>query len=155
MRTTRALLVAALLALAAAGCSSAGTTAATSTASPSAAPGPGGVVGGGTSVVVTVVPGDGSAGSTWTLSCDPPSGDHPAPDQACEWLASARDLDPDPLDPVGGDVACTEIYGGAQTATVTGTLAGEPLDSAFSRTNGCEIARWDAALPLLVEPGGV
>jgi hypothetical protein len=154
MRPAPAILVAALLAFAVAGCAGSGTTAGTSAASPSGGPGAGGVVGGGTAVVVTLDPGDGSSPSTWTLSCDPPSGDHPAPDEACAWLASAKDLDPDPLTPVGDDVACTEIYGGAQAATVTGTLAGEPLQVTFSRADGCEIARWDAALPLLVAPGG-
>lgn len=108
----------------------------------------------GTRLVVSVDPGDGSASSTWTLRCDPAGGDHPAAAQACSWLATVPDLRPDPFDPVAPDLACTEIYGGPQTATVTGTLDGQPVDSSFSRQNGCEIARWDTALPLLVEPGG-
>ena len=49
---------------------------------------------------------------------------------------------------------CTEIYGGPQTATVTGTFRGEPVSAEFSRTNGCEIARWDGHVALLVETGG-
>ena len=51
-----------------------------------------------------------------------------------------------PTDPM---TACTEIYGGPATATVTGTLRGEAVDAKFSRENGCEIARWDRAQALL------
>jgi hypothetical protein len=108
-----------------------------------------------TSLTVTVDQGDGSKPTTWTLTCNPTGGSHPQAQQACDWLASAASLDPNPLEPVPADVACTEIYGGDQTARVEGTLAGEPVAIDFSRTNGCEIARWDAAQPLLVEPGGV
>jgi len=54
------------------------------------------------------------------------------------------------------DEVCTEIYGGDETATVKGTLNGETINASFSRTNGCEIARFDAATPLWsgVAPGG-
>jgi hypothetical protein len=109
----------------------------------------------GTRLTVAVDPGDGSTSSAWTLTCDPVGGDHPAPAEACAWLATVPDLEPDPFAPVAADLACTEIYGGSQTATVTGTLDGQPVDAGFSRADGCEIARWDTALPLLVEPGGV
>jgi hypothetical protein len=57
--------------------------------------------------------------------------------QACAGLSAAR------LRPVPADVACTEIYGGPATARVRGTLQGKPVDARFSRTNGCEIARWE------------
>lgn len=43
---------------------------------------------------------------------------------------------------------CTDIYGGAERAVVTGSLAGRRVDARFSRENGCTIARWDAAAPL-------
>jgi len=39
------------------------------------------------------------------------------------------------------------IYGGPQTATIVGVLDGTRIDAAFSRQNGCEIARWDALGP--------
>ncbi|RKQ92036.1 hypothetical protein C8N24_1875 [Solirubrobacter pauli] len=48
-----------------------------------------------------------------------------------------------------GDVACTQMFGGPETATIKGTLRGEPVDARFSRTDGCEIARWDKVKPLL------
>ncbi len=38
---------------------------------------------------------------------------------------------------------CTQIFGGPQTARVTGTLAGADVDRRFSRHNGCRIAEWD------------
>jgi hypothetical protein len=144
------LLTVALLAgaLAVAGCGGDDTTAGTSGTQPATDDT-------GTNVTVTVDTGDGSSATTWTLTCDPVGGDHPQAQDACDWLASADSLDPNPLEPVPNDVACTEIYGGDQTATVTGTLDGQPVSIAFDRTNGCEIARWDAAVPLLVEAGGV
>lgn len=40
--------------------------------------------------------------------------------------------------------ACTMIYGGPATATVTGTVDGEQVDASFSRQDGCAIARWDS-----------
>jgi hypothetical protein len=57
---------------------------------------------------------------------------------------TARDLRP-----VAPMTACTEIYGGPATATVTGTLDGQEVDAEFRRTNGCEIARWERAQELL------
>jgi hypothetical protein len=44
---------------------------------------------------------------------------------------------------------CTQQYGGPQVAVVTGTFHGRRVDSVFSRTDGCEIARWKAMAPLL------
>jgi hypothetical protein len=57
------------------------------------------------------------------------------------------------FEPVPGDVACTQQYGGPQTATVKGTLHGETIDAKFSRVNGCEISRWQEAAPLLEAAG--
>ena len=100
-------------------------------------------------VVVTASPD--SAEQTYTLVCDPAGGDHPDPAAACRALIRVKD----PFAPVPPDTMCTEIYGGPQTATVTGTFRGEPVDAEFSRTDGCQIARWDAHAALLVERGGV
>jgi hypothetical protein len=44
---------------------------------------------------------------------------------------------------------CTQIYGGPQTARVTGTIDGKPVDRRFTRTNGCELADFSAAEALL------
>lgn len=43
---------------------------------------------------------------------------------------------------------CTEVYGGPEVATVTGTIDGQPVDATFSREDGCAIARFDAVSPL-------
>ncbi len=138
--------VVALLALAACGTESAAgpATSTSPSASPSATAGP-------TSLTVTVLDSKGAAPQSWTLTCDPTGGTHPDPAAACSALAAV----PAPFTPVSPKVACTEIYGGDQTATIVGTYAGEPVDASYDRTNGCEIARWDALAPVLVIPGGV
>ena len=47
------------------------------------------------------------------------------------------------LDGAPTDRACTEIYGGPELATITGTLDGEPVDTTVDRANGCGIDDWD------------
>ena len=56
------------------------------------------------------------------------------------------------FDPVPDDVACTQIYGGPETATVSGTLRGKRVMAKFSRQNGCEIGRWERLEWLLGRP---
>ena len=89
--------------------------------------------------------------TTWTLTCDPAGGTHPDPAAACRALQAhgAR-----ALPPVRKDVACTQVYGGAQRARISGIWQGQQVRSSFSRVNGCEISRWDALRGLL-PPGGV
>ncbi len=55
--------------------------------------------------------------------------------------------------PVPPDTACTEIYGGPETARIAGTVEGRGVDADFSRVNGCEIERWDSVSPLLESTG--
>lgn len=50
---------------------------------------------------------------------------------------------PPPLRP------CTQIYGGPQTARVTGRIGSRPVDRRLSRSDGCAIADWDRAVGLL------
>lgn len=76
-----------------------------------------------------------------TLQCDPDGGSHPDPNGACDTLLDNGDA----LKPVAGDVACTEIYGGPQLATINGP----GVHATFSRSNGCQIARWDALKAVL------
>ena len=59
---------------------------------------------------------------------------------------SARDLAPTP-----GDTACTQLFGGPETATIKGTIRGEAVDATFSRSDGCEIERWKRVEALLAE----
>lgn len=68
-------------------------------------------------------------------------------DEICRWL-SRRDIQDLLLSKPPLDEVCTEIYGGPETATVTGTLGARPVKRTFSRTNGCEISRFDKASPL-------
>jgi hypothetical protein len=49
--------------------------------------------------------------------------------------------------------ACSQIYGGPERALVTGTIGGRRIRRGFSRTNGCGIADWRRAMPLLPRPG--
>lgn len=44
---------------------------------------------------------------------------------------------------------CTQVYGGPETARVTGTIDGKKVDRRFTRTNGCEIADFTRASGLL------
>ena len=59
------------------------------------------------------------------------------------------------------DTACTEIFGGPDTLSLEGTIEGEDVDVDLTRANGCEIERFDAAVPLLqalfpdYEPGAI
>jgi Subtilisin inhibitor-like len=85
--------------------------------------------------------GAGGGEQTATLTCDPDGGTHPDPGKACDALLQHEDA----LKPVPGDVACTEIYGGPQIATIVGG----DVNASFSRSNGCQIARWDALRPVL------
>lgn len=104
-----------------------------------------------TELTVVVRDAPGSRVRTFTLVCDPAGGDHPDPEAACRSLGEMKD----PFAPVPSETMCTQVYGGPQTATVTGTFRGEPVDAEFSRTDGCQIARWDKHAVLLVESGGV
>jgi hypothetical protein len=64
-------------------------------------------------------------------------------------LAAFLDTAP-PLDRI-----CTRIYGGPQTARVTGQIGARSIDRRFSRRDGCEISDWGRAallLPALSSP---
>ncbi len=99
-----------------------------------------------TSITITVDLGNGSAAQEWTLTCDPPGGTHPQPEAACAALGA---VDPAVFEPVDPGQACTQIYGGPETATIRGTWNGQPVDASFARNDGCEIARWDAVVEIL------
>ncbi len=47
------------------------------------------------------------------------------------------------------------IFGGPGKATVTGTLDGAAVDATFTRSGGCEIARWDRMVELGLIPKDV
>ncbi|MFF6999554.1 SSI family serine proteinase inhibitor [Streptomyces sp. NPDC008313] len=92
--------------------------------------------------------GDGRDG-TYVLRCHPRSGDHPRVHEACDRLDESTTWGKDPFAPVPPETLCTMQYGGPATAHVTGTWAGRPVDARFDRGDGCQMARWDALVPLL------
>lgn len=94
-----------------------------------------------TSLRIEVVADEDAEPTVMNLECDPTGGDHPNAEAACEALSAAG---PEVFEPVPLNRMCSMIYGGPQTATITGTLDGEQVDASFDREGGCEIARWDA-----------
>jgi hypothetical protein len=66
-----------------------------------------------------------------------------------ELCTQARALRRSLITPPDTRRVCTQIYGGPQTARVTGAIDGEKVDRRFTRTNGCEIADFDEASALL------
>ncbi|HEX6023488.1 MAG TPA: hypothetical protein VFZ00_15950 [Solirubrobacter sp.] len=96
--------------------------------------------------LVVTVDEDGKGGAPareLRLNCAEPT-DSPACGAAAG--ISARDLAPTPP-----DTACTQLFGGPETATIKGQIRGEDVDATFSRSDGCEIERWKRVQPLLDE----
>lgn len=104
------------------------------------------------SLTITLDEGGTSPTETFTLTCDPVGGDHPDPEAACASLVRAGGAAAFAPTPV--DVMCTQQWGGPQVARVTGEVDGGRVDATFTRTDGCEISRWDALAPLLGSEGG-
>jgi len=94
---------------------------------------------------IVVSPGNGGAARHWTLTCGPAGGTLPRHAQACTRLGR---LDA-PFAPVAKGTACSQVYGGPQTAQIAGTYRGRRIRAAFNRQNGCEIARWNRVAFLL------
>ena len=96
--------------------------------------------------------GMGTPDAVWTLRCNPPRGSLARPARACTKLAAggARLFAETPP-----NVACTQIYGGPQRARIVGVVGGKRVWTLVTRTDGCEIARWQRLSPWLLPPGGV
>lgn len=125
---------AALLAALAVGCAEAATTASTSQLTVTYwSEGPGG-----------------AEPQRWTLRCGPAAGSHPSANRACTKLAAIRR----PFAPIAKDAVCTQIYGGPETALVTGTYRGRRVWARFGRKDGCQISRWNKHVPVLPSGGG-
>ena len=103
-------------------------------------------------LAVVFEPGRGAPAVESTLTCD--GGEAVASgaiadrgeEAACARVREVTDLlltEPD------RDRICAAIYGGPQTARVTGTIGERRVERTFSRENGCAISDWDAAVPLL------
>jgi Tol biopolymer transport system component len=94
------------------------------------------------SLKITVIPNSARpkvGRSSFTLMCRPAGGTLPRRMSACSKLLQV----PNPFAPVRRDVACTQIYGGPQEGVVVGVYAGKPVRTTFTRTDGCQIARWN------------
>ncbi len=96
---------------------------------------------------------DGGSVTRYELRCHPAGGDHPDAAAACARLDEVTVWGRDTFAPVAPDAICTMQYGGPRTAHVSGEWAGRPVDTTFTRANGCEIARWDRLVPLLPAQG--
>ncbi|MDX6409234.1 MAG: hypothetical protein QOE13_2305 [Gaiellaceae bacterium] len=94
-----------------------------------------------TSLNITVWPdGQGQPGKrTYTLACAPARGTLPRRAAACTSLMKLQS----PFAPPARAMACTQIYGGAQEALVTGRFRGKLVRASFGRKDGCQIARWN------------
>ena len=72
---------------------------------------------------------------------------------ASEHCRAARGLEKLLTTPPPKDRVCTQIYGGPQTARITGTFGAQDVARDLKRTNGCEIEDWKQADALLVPSG--
>lgn len=99
----------------------------------------------GTSVTITYLADENADEKSYELTCKPTGGNHPSASAVCGALEG---INADVFNPVPADQACTMIYGGPETARVKGTVNGEKVDAEFNRSNGCEIARWEAVKAL-------
>ena len=89
---------------------------------------------------------------TYRLTCGSTvSGNHPAGAAACAHLAALAH----PFAPIPADQMCTQIYGGAQTAHISGRWKGVAVDLRLSRVDGCRVEQWNSLGPLLPGPVGV
>ena len=100
---------------------------------------------------ITIDRGDGEKPQRYRLVCgEGADSDHPDPQAACEHLAG---LD-EPFAAIPADAVCAQMYGGPQTARVTGVWNGKPVDLELSRVDGCRIAQWDKLGPVLPGTAG-
>jgi len=140
------------------------TSSATSSSSPSsspsktAAPSASAATGAGNAELsITLVETPESAPQAFTLVCTngvpAAESSHPSAAEACTSLKNGPSLlSPAPM---RTDQACTMQYGGPATAKVTGSVDGKEVSASFNRTDGCQIALWDAAKSVLGSDGGL
>ncbi|MGW3416617.1 SSI family serine proteinase inhibitor [Streptomyces phaeochromogenes] len=100
-------------------------------------------------LTVTVSKAGGGMDGTFELDCHPAGGSHPDARAACDQLDRKTTWGKDPFAPAAPGGMCTMQYGGPATAHVTGSWSGRPVDATYARADGCEIARWDALVPVL------
>lgn len=86
---------------------------------------------------------------TFQLTCHPTGGQHPDPANACAKLDQFASANQDPFAPVPAGQLCSQIDGGPATAQITGMWHGRPVNTQFTRQNGCQTSRWDRLVPVL------
>jgi hypothetical protein len=72
----------------------------------------------------------------------------PRDSTACGAAAGVSEAE---LRPSPADRICAELYGGPQTASITGRLRRDAVSARYSRANRCEVNRWERVRDLLVE----
>ncbi|NBE56378.1 SSI family serine proteinase inhibitor [Streptomyces boluensis] len=106
--------------------------------------------------LTVTVSGTGAEDGTYRLECGSDGsfgGTHPRAEEACDRLGQLAASGEDPFAPVSADALCTMQHGGPGTARVTGVWHGRPVGATYDRSDGCEIGRWNAMVPVLPEPG--
>jgi hypothetical protein len=105
-------------------------------------------------IELTIRAGDGARrASTGTLTCR--SGEQRATGAllkrapASRLCSDARKLAPLLTTQAPAGRKCTQIYGGPQTAQITGTIDGRRVDRTFKRTNGCAIEEYARVAKIL------
>lgn len=106
-------------------------------------------------LVIQYQPTSSSAPVKLTVSClgsRATAGTHPNRKAICALLAKkgVKIFAPTPA-----GTACSMIYGGPEIARVTGTVGSTKVKATFNKTDGCQVARWQAALPLFTFRGSV
>ena len=100
---------------------------------------------------ITYIPEPGTKPRQADLVCPATATDAAA---ACEQIESLTAA----FDPVPADQACSQQYGGPEQIVLYGRWAGNPVDTTLTRTNGCEIDRYESLAPVLLPlvggPGG-
>ena len=100
---------------------------------------------------ITYIPEPGVTPRKADLVCPASTADDTA---ACEQIESLTPA----FDPVPADQVCSQQYGGPEQIVLSGTWAGKSVDTTLTRTNGCEIDRYEALAPVLLPlvggPGG-
>jgi hypothetical protein len=69
--------------------------------------------------------------------------------RACAVLRASAENGEDPFAPVAPGQVCSVAYGGPEIALVQGRWYGRVVDAEFTRTNSCEVARWNRISPVL------
>jgi hypothetical protein len=102
-----------------------------------------------TDLVVVYQAGPQSPAVTSELRCNPTGGDRADAVNACDRLNVLAKAGRNPFAPPRANEVCSVDYDGPESATVLGTWRGKQVRAAYSRVNGCEIARWNAISQLL------